>query len=121
LKLRFRVEKLRDTLHAKLPNSKRKNRSYPPYGCDTTNSWSRAFWLCGTVKLWFEGGKNTLAHLSEVALGGTAVGTGLNTPAGYDVTVAKYIAEFTGHPFVTAENKFEALAAHDAIVESHGR
>lgn len=64
--------------------------------------------------------KNTLAHLSEVALGGTAVGTGLNTPAGYDVTVAKYIAEFTGHPFVTAPNKFEALASHDAIVETHG-
>ncbi len=64
--------------------------------------------------------KNTLVHLSEVALGGTAVGTGLNTPAGYDVTVAKYIAQFTGHPFVTAENKFEALAAHDAIVETHG-
>ena len=64
--------------------------------------------------------KNTLAHLAEVALGGTAVGTGLNTPAGYDVTVAKYIAEFTGHPFVTAPNKFEALAAHDAIVETHG-
>ncbi|SKB74753.1 fumarase, class II [Sphingobacterium nematocida] len=64
--------------------------------------------------------KNTLDHLSEVALGGTAVGTGLNTPKGYDVTVAKYIAEFTGHPFVTAANKFEALAAHDAIVETHG-
>lgn len=64
--------------------------------------------------------KNTLEHLSEVALGGTAVGTGLNTPKGYDVTVAKYIAEFTGHPFVTAANKFEALAAHDAIVETHG-
>ena len=64
--------------------------------------------------------KNTLAHLSELALGGTAVGTGLNTPKGYDVLVAKYIAEFTGHPFVTAENKFEALAAHDAIVETHG-
>jgi len=64
--------------------------------------------------------KNTLAHLAEVALGGTAVGTGLNTPAGYDVVVAKYIAEFTGHPFVTAPNKFEALAAHDAIVETHG-
>ena len=64
--------------------------------------------------------KNTLAHLSEVALGGTAVGTGLNTPKGYDVLVAKYIAEFTGHPFVTAKNKFEALAAHDAIVETHG-
>lgn len=64
--------------------------------------------------------KNTLSHLSEVALGGTAVGTGLNTPKGYDVLVAKYIAEFTGHPFVTAPNKFEALAAHDAIVETHG-
>ena len=64
--------------------------------------------------------KNTLEHLSELALGGTAVGTGLNTPKGYDVLVAKYIAEFTGLPFITAENKFEALAAHDAIVESHG-
>ncbi|MCL6273546.1 class II fumarate hydratase [Muricauda sp. 2012CJ35-5] len=64
--------------------------------------------------------KNTLPHLSELALGGTAVGTGLNTPNGYDVLVAKYIAQFTGQPFITAENKFEALAAHDAIVESHG-
>ncbi|MGB0896308.1 MAG: class II fumarate hydratase [Flavobacteriaceae bacterium] len=64
--------------------------------------------------------KNTLEHLSELALGGTAVGTGLNTPKGYDVLVAKYIAEFTELPFVTAENKFEALAAHDAIVETHG-
>lgn len=64
--------------------------------------------------------KNTLPHLSELALGGTAVGTGLNTPEGYDVLVAKYIAEFTGLPFITAENKFEALAAHDAIVETHG-
>ncbi len=64
--------------------------------------------------------KNTLAHLSELALGGTAVGTGLNTPKGYDVLVAKKIAEFTQLPFVTAPNKFEALAAHDALVESHG-
>ena len=64
--------------------------------------------------------KNTLEHLSKLALGGTAVGTGLNTPAGYDVLVAKHIAEFTGMPFVTAENKFEALAAHDALVETHG-
>jgi fumarate hydratase class II len=64
--------------------------------------------------------ENTLAHLSELALGGTAVGTGLNTPEGYDVLVAQYIAEFTGLPFITAENKFEALAAHDAIVETHG-
>ncbi|MGB0390648.1 MAG: class II fumarate hydratase [Salibacteraceae bacterium] len=63
---------------------------------------------------------NTLDHLSELALGGTAVGTGLNTPKGYDVLVAKKIAEFSGLPFITAENKFEALAAHDAIVESHG-
>lgn len=64
--------------------------------------------------------KNTLPHLLELALGGTAVGTGLNTPKGYDIKVAEYIAEFTGHPFVTAENKFEALAAHDALVETHG-
>ena len=64
--------------------------------------------------------EHTLHHLSELALGGTAVGTGLNTPDGYDVLVAKYIAEFTGLPFITAENKFEALAAHDAIVETHG-
>ena len=63
---------------------------------------------------------NTLEHLSQLALGGTAVGTGLNTPAGYDVLVAKYIAEFTELPFITAENKFEALAAHDALVETHG-
>ena len=64
--------------------------------------------------------KNTLEHLSELALGGTAVGTGLNTPDGYSELVAKYIAEFTELPFITAPNKFEALAAHDAIVESHG-
>jgi fumarate hydratase class II len=64
--------------------------------------------------------KNTLDHLSELALGGTAVGTGINTPAGYDVNVAKHIAKLTGLPFRTAENKFEALAAHDAIVEAHG-
>ena len=64
--------------------------------------------------------KNTLPHLAELALGGTAVGTGINTPKGYSVKVAEYIAEFTGLPFVTAKNKFEALAAHDAIVESHG-
>ena len=63
---------------------------------------------------------NTLEHLAQLALGGTAVGTGLNTPAGYDVLVARYIAQFTGLPFITAENKFEALAAHDAFVETHG-
>ena len=63
--------------------------------------------------------KNTLAHLSELALGGTAVGTGINTPEGYANLVSKKIAEFTQLPFVSADNKFEALAAHDAIVESH--
>ena len=63
---------------------------------------------------------NTLAHLSELALGGTAVGTGINTPKDYSVNVAKHIAKLTGLPFITAENKFEALAAHDAIVEAHG-
>jgi fumarate hydratase class II len=64
--------------------------------------------------------KNALEMVRELALGGTAVGTGLNTPAGYDVLVAKKIAEFTGLPFITAPNKFEALAAHDAMVELSG-
>lgn len=64
--------------------------------------------------------KNTLKHLSELALGGSAVGTGLNVPKNYDVIVAKHIADLTGLPFVTAENKFESLAAHDAMVESSG-
>ncbi len=64
--------------------------------------------------------ENTLEHLSELALGGTAVGTGINTPEGYSEKVADYIAQFTKLPFVTAQNKFEALAAHDAIVETHG-
>ena len=64
--------------------------------------------------------KNTLPHLSELALGGTAVGTGINTPEGYDVNVAAEIAKLTKLPFKTADNKFEALAAHDAIVEAHG-
>jgi fumarate hydratase, class II len=64
--------------------------------------------------------KNTLPHLSELALGGTAVGTGINTPPNYAVNVAETIAELTGLPFITAKNKFESLASHDAIVETHG-
>jgi fumarate hydratase class II len=64
--------------------------------------------------------RNTLGHLSELALGGTAVGTGLNTPKGYSIKVADNIAKLTNLPFITAENKFEALAAHDAVVETHG-
>jgi fumarate hydratase class II len=64
--------------------------------------------------------ENTLAHLSELALGGSAVGTGLNTPKGYANLVAEKIASLSGHPFVTAPNKYESLAAHDAMVESSG-
>lgn len=64
--------------------------------------------------------QNTLPHLSQLALGGTAVGTGLNAPKGYEIKVAEYISQFTGHSFITAPNKFEALASHDAMVESHG-
>ncbi len=64
--------------------------------------------------------KNSLQHLSELALGGSAVGTGLNTPKGYAVLVAKKIALLSGHPFISAENKFEALASHDAMVEASG-
>ncbi|HZF66262.1 MAG TPA: class II fumarate hydratase, partial [Chitinophagaceae bacterium] len=64
--------------------------------------------------------RNTLPHLSELALGGTAVGTGINTPDGYSENVAMHIATLTGLSFITAENKFESLAAHDAIVEAHG-
>jgi fumarate hydratase class II len=64
--------------------------------------------------------ENTLPHMGELALGGTAVGTGLNTPEGYAEKVAAYIAEFTELPFTSARNKFEALAAHDALVETHG-
>lgn len=64
--------------------------------------------------------ENALEHIAELALGGTAVGTGLNTPEGYSEKVAAYIAEYSGHPFVSAPNKFEALAAHDAVVEMSG-
>ena len=64
--------------------------------------------------------QNTLPHLAQLALGGTAVGTGINTPKGYAQKVSRYITQFTGLPFVSAENKFEALAAHDALVETHG-
>ena len=64
--------------------------------------------------------KNTFPHLSEIALGGTAVGTGINTPKGYNKLVASYIKKFTGSPFISSKNKFESIAAQDAIVETHG-
>jgi fumarate hydratase class II len=116
------VEKLRDTLHAKaveFNNVVKIGRTHLMDATPLTLGQEISGYVA-QLNYGLKAVKNTLAHLSEVALGGTAVGTGLNTPDGYDVKVAEYIAEFTGHPFVTAENKFEALAAHDAIVESHG-
>tara|TARA_Y100000996_G_scaffold68681_1_gene46325 strand:+ start:17712 stop:19109 length:1398 start_codon:yes stop_codon:yes gene_type:complete len=75
---------------------------------------------CSQLKHSIKAINNTLTHLSELAIGGTAVGTGINTPKGYSKRVSKHIANFTGYPFISAENKFESLAAHDAIVETHG-
>jgi fumarate hydratase class II len=116
------VTQLRDTLHKKASEFKNVVKIGRTHLMDATPlTLGQEF--SGYVSQLDHGLKalrNTLEHLSELALGGTAVGTGLNTPEGYDVLVAKYIADFTGLPFITAENKFEALAAHDAIVESHG-
>ena len=116
------VEKLRDTLHAKaveFNNVVKIGRTHLMDATPLTLGQEISGYVA-QLNYGIKALKNTLSHLSEVALGGTAVGTGLNTPVGYDVKVAEYIAEFTGHPFVTAPNKFEALASHDAIVESHG-
>ncbi|UMY65045.1 MULTISPECIES: class II fumarate hydratase [unclassified Flavobacterium] len=116
------VQKLRDTLHAKAEEFKNVVKIGRTHLMDAT-PLTLGQELSGYVAQLDYGMKalrNTLDHLSEVALGGTAVGTGLNTPAGYDVKVASYIAQFTGHQFRTAPNKFEALASHDAIVEAHG-
>ena len=116
------VQKLRDTLNAKAEAFKDVVKIGRTHLMDATPlTIGQEF--SGYVSQLDHGLKalnNTLPHLAELALGGTAVGTGLNTPAGYDVLVAEKIAEFTGLPFVTAENKFEALAAHDAMVETHG-
>ncbi len=116
------VEKLRDALHLKAEKFKEVVKIGRTHLMDATPlTLGQEF--SGYVSQLNHGIKalrNTLEHLSELALGGTAVGTGINTPKGYDVSVAAYIAKFTGIPFITAENKFEALAAHDAIVETHG-
>lgn len=116
------IEQLRDTLQAKAEKFKDVVKIGRTHLMDATPlTIGQEF--SGYVSQLNHGLKalqNTLAHLSELALGGTAVGTGLNTPKGYDVLVAEKIALFTGLPFVTAANKFEALAAHDAIVETHG-
>jgi fumarate hydratase class II len=116
------VEKLRDTLQAKAQefmNVVKIGRTHLMDATPLTLGQELSGYVA-QLTYGIKAVKNTLAHLSEVALGGTAVGTGLNTPDGYDVKVAEYIAKFTGHPFVTAPNKFEALASHDAIVETHG-
>ncbi|MGB5242780.1 MAG: class II fumarate hydratase [Lutimonas sp.] len=116
------VKQLRDTLHKKSVEFKNVVKIGRTHLMDATPlTLGQEF--SGYVSQLDHGLKalnNTLDHLAELALGGTAVGTGLNTPKGYDVLVAKKIAELTGLPFRTAENKFEALASHDAIVESHG-
>jgi fumarate hydratase class II len=116
------VEKLRDTLHTKASEFQSVVKIGRTHLMDATplTLGQEISGYAAQLSYGLKALKNTLAHLSEIALGGTAVGTGLNAPAGYDVKVAKYIAKFTGHPFVTAPNKFEALAAHDAIVETHG-
>ena len=117
-----RVEKLRDTLQAKSKAFKNVVKIGRTHLMDATPlTLGQEFsGYVSQLNHGLKALKNTLPHLAELALGGTAVGTGLNTPKGYDVLVAKKIAEFTGLPFITAENKFEALASHDAIVESHG-
>lgn len=116
------VEMLRDSLHLKAEKFKEVVKIGRTHLMDATPlTLGQEF--SGYVSQLNHGLKalrNTLDHLSELALGGTAVGTGINTPKGYDVSVAAYIAQFTKLPFITAENKFEALAAHDAIVETHG-
>ncbi|MES2748145.1 MAG: class II fumarate hydratase [Bacteroidota bacterium] len=116
------IEKLRDTLQSKSTEFMNVIKIGRTHLMDATPI-TLGQELSGYVSQLNHGLKavqNTLPHLSEIALGGTAVGTGLNAPKDYDTKVASYIAQFTKQPFITAENKYEALAAHDAIVESHG-
>ncbi|MEC5157291.1 class II fumarate hydratase [Chryseobacterium sp. MP_3.2] len=116
------VEKLRNTLHEKAESFKSVVKIGRTHLMDATPLTLGQEFSGYVAQLDYavKAITHTFEHLQEIALGGTAVGTGLNTPKGYDVLVAKYISEFTGLPFVTAPNKFEALAAHDAMVESHG-
>lgn len=116
------VEKLRDTLKAKseaFTNVVKIGRTHLMDATPLTLGQEFSGYVA-QLNYGLKALRNTMDHLSELALGGTAVGTGINTPKGYAENVAKYIAEFTGLPFRTAPNKFEALASHDAIVESHG-
>ena len=116
------VEKLRNTLHEKAESFKSVVKIGRTHLMDATPLTLGQEFSGYVAQLDYamKAIGNTLDHLQEIALGGTAVGTGLNTPKGYDVLVAKYISEFTRLPFKTAPNKIEALAAHDAIVETHG-
>lgn len=116
------IEKLRDTLKSKSEEFSKVVKIGRTHLMDATPITLGQEFSGYVAQLTFgiQALKNTLPHLSQLALGGTAVGTGINTPKGYSENVAKYIAKFTDLPFITAENKFEALAAHDAIVESHG-
>ena len=116
------IEKLRDTLEAKSKaffNVVKIGRTHLMDATPLTLGQEFSGYVA-QLNFGIKALKNTLAHLSELALGGTAVGTGINTPEGYSELVAKNIADLTGLPFVTAQNKFEALAAHDAMVETHG-
>lgn len=117
-----KVKKLRDTLDAKARKFKDVVKIGRTHFMDATpltlgNEFSG---YVSQIDHGLKALENTFAHLSELALGGTAVGTGLNTPKGYAVLVAQKISELTGKPFITAENKFESLAAHDAMVETSG-
>jgi fumarate hydratase class II len=116
------VEKLRDTLKAKSKDFKNVVKIGRTHFMDATPlTLGQEFsGYASQLDHGITAIKNTLKHLSELALGGTAVGTGLNTPKGYSKNVAKEIASISGLPFITGKNKFEGLAAHDAIVESHG-
>jgi fumarate hydratase class II len=116
------IKKLRDTLHAKAVAFKDIVKIGRTHFMDATPLTLGQEFSGYVAQLDFgmKAINNSLAHLSELALGGTAVGTGINTPPGYSENVAKHIADLTGLPFITAANKFEALAAHDAIVEAHG-
>jgi fumarate hydratase class II len=116
------VEKLRDTLKAKaeaFANVVKIGRTHLMDATPLTLGQEFSGYVA-QLNYGLKALRNTMDHLAELALGGTAVGTGINTPKGYSENVAAHIANFTGLPFRTAPNKFEALAAHDAIVESHG-
>jgi fumarate hydratase class II len=116
------LEKLRDTLQKKAESYKDIVKTGRTHFMDATPlTLGQEFsGYVQQINMSIRAIKNALEAVKELALGGTAVGTGLNTPKGYDVLVAKKIAELTKLPFVTAPNKFEALAAHDAMVELSG-